>query len=260
MTAHAHMDPGVSSLRIIIVTPSLLASDIEGGELAPILRTLGHDVQSVAFPSFALDQHSSPADVAIVLSPSRRDVMREAIACLRAHPVLRSARILAGLELEGISMLQKEDGVDDFIRMPFNRTEIGFRMLQLVMRSQNQPRRAVVQYGEIELDHEGRDALHRGRSLGLTPYEFRLLRFLVERPGRTFSREELLLRVFESRVRSRVRIVNSHMNMLRAKLGPLREIIQLVRGFGYKLVWPGEAPGAETNGRHRLDNVVSLHA
>ena len=241
MTALAHMDRGVSFLRIVVVTPSLVANDgAERDELAPILRALGHEVESVAFPSRELDRHASRADVAVVLSPSRLDVMREAIACLRAHPVLGSARILAGLELAGISRLQQEDGVDDFIRMPFNSTEIGFRMLQLVMRSENQ-RRTLIQYGEIALDHEARDALHRDHPLGLSPYEFRLLRFLVERPGRTFSREELLLRVFESRVSSRVRIVNSHMNTLRAKLGPLREIIQLVRGFGYKLVWPGGA-------------------
>jgi DNA-binding response OmpR family regulator len=221
---------------------------------------LGHEVQSVAFPSFELDQHASPADVAVVLSPSRLDVMREAIACLRAHPVLRSARILAGLGLTGISMLEREDGADDFIRMPFNSTEIGFRMMQLVMRRENNQRRVVVQHGEIALDHEARDAFHRDRPLGLSPYEFRLLRFLVERPGRTFSREELLLRVFESRVRSRVRIVNSHMNMLRSKLGPLREIIQLVRGFGYKLVWPGDTRSEEADGRPPLDNVVRLHA
>ena len=252
MTAFAQIDRGVSYLRIVVVTPRLVAGDdSEGQELASILRTLGHEVQPVAFPSRELDGHASRADVAVVLSPSRRDVMREAIACLRAHPVLGSARILAGLELEGISMLQQEDGVDDFIRMPFNSTEIDFRMMQLVTRSESAQRRTLVHYGEIALDHEARDALHRDRPLGLSPYEFRLLRFLVERPGRTFSREELLLRVFESRVLSRVRIVNSHMNMLRSKLGPLREIIQLVRGFGYKLVWPGHTFHADA----RWDSV-----
>jgi DNA-binding response OmpR family regulator len=230
----------VSCLRIIIVTPSLVASDADEGELARILRALGHEVQSVAFPSWALDQYDSRADIAVVLSRARLDVMREAIACLRAHPVLGSAQILAGLELAGISMLRQEDGADDFIRMPFNSTEIGVRMVQLVMRGQNGQRRAAIQYGEISLDYEARDALHRGRSLKLSPYEFRLLRFLVERPGRAFSREELLLRVFDSRVMSRVKIVDSHLNLLRSKLGPLREIIQSVRGFGYKLVWPDD--------------------
>jgi DNA-binding response OmpR family regulator len=235
------MDPRVASLRIIIVSPSLVASEADGGELAPILRALGHEVQSAAFPSCRLDEYASQADVAIVLSRTRLDVMREAIACLRAHPVLGSAQILAGLELAGISMLQQEDGADDFIRMPFNSAEIDFRLMQLVMRSQNCPRRTVIQYGEIALDHEARDAIHGGRPLRLSPYEFRLLRFLVERPGRTFTREELLLRVFDSRVTSRVRIVNNHMNLLRSKLGPLGESIQLVRGFGYKLVWPVHA-------------------
>lgn len=241
MTALARLEPRGVSLRILIVTPSLVARDADGDELAPILRALGHDVDAVGFPSSGLDRHASPADVAVVLSRARLDVMREAIACLRSHPVLRSAQILAGLDLAGIAMLQREDGADDFIRMPFNGTEIRLRMVQLVMRSQDRRRRALVQYGELALDHEARDALHRGRSLRLSPYEFRLLRFLVERPGRTFSREELLLRVFDSRVPGRVRIVNSHMNLLRSKLGPLRESIQLVRGFGYKLVWPSEA-------------------
>ena len=80
-----------------------------------------------------------------------------------------------------------------------------------------------------------RQAYLRGETLGLTPYEFQLLRFLADRVGRVFTRQELLSRVWGYRHVGRVRTVDTHVLNLRAKLGSLGDRLQSVRGMGYKL-------------------------
>jgi DNA-binding response OmpR family regulator len=86
-----------------------------------------------------------------------------------------------------------------------------------------------------------RQAYEGGKSLGLTPYEFQLLRFLADRVGRVFTRQELLSRVWGYRHVGRVRTVDTHVLNLRSKLGELGERLQSVRGMGYKLQRP-DAP------------------
>ena len=110
-----------------------------------------------------------------------------------------------------------------------------FRIRQLQARDKRPGAPLQVRYGEVMLDCEMRQAYAGGRSLGLTPYEFQLLRFLADRVGRVFTRQELLSRVWGYRHVGRVRTVDTHVLNLRAKLGELGERLQSVRGMGYKL-------------------------
>ena len=70
------------------------------------------------------------------------------------------------------------------------------------------------------------------------PYEFQLLRFLADRVGRVFTRQELLTRVWGYRHVGRLRTVDTHVLNLRTKLGPFGDRLQSVRGMGYKLQRP----------------------
>jgi DNA-binding response OmpR family regulator len=230
---------------VVVVTPSLVAGDVDQDTVATLLKALGHDVQCFSYPSFEFEHQDAPRDAALLLGGPRLDIMRAAIASLRAHPVLRSTRILAGVDLAVITTLQPENGPDDFILMPINATEVSARLEHLVARDQKTSHRAVTECGGICLDREARDALQGDRFLGLTPYEFQLLLFLVERPGRAFSREELLMRVFNCRVVSRVATINRHINNLRSKLGPMKDIVKTVRNFGFKLERPGAVAGGD---------------
>ena len=92
-----------------------------------------------------------------------------------------------------------------------------------------------IRYGELTLDCTSLQAFVGDRSLKLTPYEFQLLKFLVERAGRVFTREELLSRVWGYRHVGRVRTVDTHILNLRGKLGSAGELLEAVRGMGYKL-------------------------
>jgi DNA-binding response OmpR family regulator len=78
-----------------------------------------------------------------------------------------------------------------------------------------------------------------GRILDLTYKEFELLKFLVQRPGRVFTRTELLSEVWGYNFYGGTRTVDVHVRRLRAKLGPEHEaLIQTVRGVGYRAAEP----------------------
>ena len=94
----------------------------------------------------------------------------------------------------------------------------------------------MVKHAGFVLDCVSLQATHEGRPLNLTPYEFQLLlRFLAERAGVVFSREELLTRVWGYRHVGRGRTVDTHILNLRGKLGNAGFLLEAVRGMGYKL-------------------------
>jgi DNA-binding response OmpR family regulator len=128
--------------------------------------------------------------------------------------------------------------------MPVNPEELTARLTQLHARDKRPGSPLQIRYGEMTLDCEIRQAFVGGQPLGLTPYEFQLLRFLVDRVGRVFTRQELLSRVWGYRHVGRARTVDTHVLNLRTKMGTLGDRLQSVRGLGYKLLRSDQAPGA----------------
>ncbi len=98
--------------------------------------------------------------------------------------------------------------------------------------------------GPLSMDLGSHQVLLDGDEVSLTPTEFRLLRSLVERKGRTQSRQQLLERAWsvESHISDRIqtRTVDMHVRRLRAKVGRVGDWIETVRGFGYRLRVPEE--------------------
>ena len=90
----------------------------------------------------------------------------------------------------------------------------------------------------LTLDEEALRITYEGRSLDLTRYEYGLLACLIRRPGRIFTRENLMQQVWEDPAASSPRTVDAHIKTLRAKLqavAPQRDLIRTHRGFGYAL-------------------------
>jgi DNA-binding winged helix-turn-helix (wHTH) protein len=83
------------------------------------------------------------------------------------------------------------------------------------------------------------EATYRGRVLKLPRQEFQLLKFLAERPGQVFGREQLLSRVWGYRYGGGTRTVDIHVRRLRVKLGQGSAMIETVRNVGYKMRAPG---------------------
>jgi len=129
-----------------------------------------------------------------------------------------------------------ESGADDYIVKPFKPKELVARIRARVRRHDDAPSSGLT-IGDVIIDVVGHTVSRGGRVLALTPLEFDLLVCLARRPGQVFTREVLLQEVWGYRHAADTRLVNVHVQRLRAKIehDPERpEIVLTVRGVGYK--------------------------
>lgn len=163
------------------------------------------------------------------------DVCREVRAFSNVPILMLTARVeeidrLLGLEL----------GADDYICKPFSPREVVARVRAVLRRTAvPAPDEAPPRRPSIEFDEESFEVRCDGQSLGLTRVEFRLLRKLLERPGRVLSRTQLLDALYEDYRIVSDRTVDSHVKNLRRKL-QARGVdgVASVYGVGYRFEWP----------------------
>jgi two-component system response regulator BaeR len=134
-------------------------------------------------------------------------------------------------------LLGLELGADDYICKPFSPREVVARVKTVFRRVHAEPRTNNLVVGSISLDDETHQVMIGNQILDLTPNEFSLLKIMMSRPNRVFSRSELINRVQGYGFEGYDRTIDTHIKNLRKKIGrqlPGKEIIRTVYGIGYK--------------------------
>jgi DNA-binding response OmpR family regulator len=145
--------------------------------------------------------------------------------------------LITGSQLADLEL--REDLFDDFCLTPFHPRELEARLKHLFWRTGRGTRPELVEYGPLVLNLETYQAYVAGKPLDLTYMEYELLKFLATHPGKVFTRETLLSRVWGYEYYGGARTVDVHIRRLRAKLGEEHaSLIQTVRSVGYRFGQP----------------------
>lgn len=156
---------------------------------------------------------------------------------LRANPktaklpvIMATAR---GAEYEKIKALDL--GADDYMTKPFSVMEMVARIKAILRRSnEGSDTKGEVKFGKIVINEVKHSVTADDKKLDLSLKEFELLLLLIKHPGRVYSRDELLNLIWGIDYDGENRTVDVHIRALRSKLGDLENVIQTVRGIGYK--------------------------
>ncbi|GJG85161.1 DNA-binding response regulator [Gemmatimonadetes bacterium T265] len=223
------------------------------------LARSGYQVATAATGAEALAQAGRERPALVVLDlmlPDRSgfdvlEQLRAAEDTRRVAVLMLTARGGEADRIRGLSL-----GADDYLAKPFSPQELVLRVGAILRRVATAPPAPaadaregateegdVLAIGPIRIDRAAMTVDADGRRVDLTPTEFRLLVMLAERRGRVQARTHLLETVWEAAPDIQTRTVDMHVQRLRAKLGAAGELIETVRGFGYRLR-AGAAAGA----------------
>ena len=212
----------------------------------PDLRdTLKYNFENEGFKVKAFSNGESFLDVLQKNKPNLviLDLMLPGVSGLDVCRELRSNDNYAGI---GVVMLTAKSeevdrivgfelGADDYVTKPFSVRELILRVKVLLKKStENSANEQILEYGPISMNLEAHDVSVNGQSIILTALEFKLLKHLLKRKGRVQTRDQLLGDVWGYSSEVTTRTVDTHIKRLREKLGKPGELIQTIRGVGYR--------------------------
>jgi len=164
---------------------------------------------------------------------------------IRRSPQTRSLPVVMltarGEEVDRVRGL--DTGADDYIVKPFSLSELVARLRAVIRRAQPSAAEEVLSFADVAIDIAAHRVSRAGKPIHLGPTEFRLLRYLIQHPGRVFSREQLLDAVWGHDIYVEPRTVDVHIRRLRKALnaGSAADIVRTVRSAGYSLDHPAAA-------------------
>jgi two-component system phosphate regulon response regulator PhoB len=130
-----------------------------------------------------------------------------------------------------------DSGADDYIVKPFSPSELVARLRAVIRRAQPSAADDKLRYADVAMDLGAHRVSRAGRAVHLGPTEFRLLHHFLQHPGRVFTREHLLDRVWGPHAEVEMRTVDVHIRRLRKALNidGCRDLVRTVRSVGYAL-------------------------
>lgn len=156
---------------------------------------------------------------------------------LKNSPTLRNIPVIMatakGAEYDKVIGLDL--GADDYLAKPFGMMEMVSRIKAVLRRVESAENEKTLDVGFLHLDTIRHEVIANSKSVALTMKEFTLLQTLMERPGQVFTRDQLLSDIWGYDFDGETRTVDVHIRTLRQKLGECGELIETVRGMGYRL-------------------------
>lgn len=127
-----------------------------------------------------------------------------------------------------------EIGADDYVTKPFSVRELILRTKVILKKQNSDEEEKLLEYGSISMNLDAHKVEENGAEILLTALEFKLLKHLLKRKGRVQSRDQLLSDVWKLSTEVTTRTVDTHIKRLREKLGKSGDLIQTIRGVGYR--------------------------
>lgn len=221
-----------------------------------LMLTNSRNSSAEVLPSLSLLQHQVkilPAEVSVLLDAPSIDLLiidgrRDLGAVKNLTRLLNTTGVGAPIILVttegGLAAIAADWAIDDVILDTAGPAEVDARIRLAItkfldLQREVNPATIEIRGGEIAIDEHSYTAKIKGRSLDLTYKEFELLKYLVQHPGRVFTRSQLLQEVWGYDYFGGTRTVDVHIRRLRAKLGPEHEaLIGTVRHVGYRFNTP----------------------
>jgi len=211
--------------------------------LAEYFRRLGFEVEEKESGAAALDPALSTKFDCFIFDVTMPDMTGiELLRRVRAKGIKTPALFLTAQDHVDDKVAGFEAGADDYLTKPFSPRELEMRVGALLRRGGNQSESGAdnerIEVGDIVIDKRRHQVLRRGEDVNLTPLEFQILELLASEPGRAWSRNALLDKVWSTEYEGYQRNIDPHINRLRNKLeaDPKNpQYVLTVRGVGYKL-------------------------
>lgn len=196
----------------------------------------GHIVDSCSNGSEAMQKiESTPYDLLILdwMLPEKSglEITRQ-VRKSRSHDSLGILMVTAKSANADL-ILGLESGADDYLVKPFELSVLTARARALLRRTEK--REPSLKLGDLSIDEAAHEAKIDGEPISLTPYEFKLLTTLAQNKGRVLTRERLIQEIQGSGVAVVERAIDTHVFGLRKKLGRCADLIETVRGVGYRI-------------------------
>jgi two-component system, OmpR family, alkaline phosphatase synthesis response regulator PhoP len=211
--------------------------------LAEYFRRLGFEVTEKESGPAALQAVANDRFDCFILDVAMPEMSGvELLKKMRERGIDTPALFLTAHDLLDDKVAGFEAGADDYLAKPFSPRELEYRIEALLRRGQLSPEETGdgdrMEIGDLVVDRRRHEISRGGERIDLTPLEFQILELLASEPGRAWSRNDLLDRVWSTEYEGYQRNIDPHINRLRKKLenDPKNpHYVLTVRGVGYKL-------------------------
>lgn len=213
----------------LLLVSNEVANGIPAESSLPVLGLLSHEIHGVAADTQALTE-SARCDVVVL--DGRADLAGARMMARLFQSSGSTVPLLLVITESGLAAVAADWGLSDLLLDTAGPAEFEARIRLLATSAAND---GLISSGGIVIDDAAYSVVLEGDALDLTYTEFELLKYLVQHPGRVFSREHLLADVWGYDYYGGTRTVDVHVRRLRAKLGPEHEaLIGTVRNVGYR--------------------------